>query len=366
MTCHVTGGSEVSFKQPRTLLEQLIANGQYTYAELEEQFARHARACGSGASMSWRHLQRIAAGQIARPHPASARVLQHQFGLPVSELLGPPEQPASTPDRPAHVDPDRLAYVAEHPRKVDDGTVQALARTLGEWRRLDDDLGAATVLPSVTVTLERMEKIVRESRGKIRPAVLDVGAQWLQFGGWLNTTTKRHDRARTLQDRMLEWAVELGSPDLMASALSVKGHHAWTLGDYGPMVGLSKAARRDRHASPAVLASAAQQQARGHALIGEADDAERMLDQADEQAVRAAEQPDRLPPWLYFHSTDLLVLQRGLAYKYLAESGNPSYRQKAIDTLAAGLAGLDESTRASEWISWYVEQLDTVTRTDAK
>lgn len=91
----------MSFQQPRTLLEQLIGSGPYTYAELEEQFARHARTSGSRATMSWRHLQRIAAGQIARPHPASARVLQDQFGLPIERLLGPPrtDPDATSPDR---------------------------------------------------------------------------------------------------------------------------------------------------------------------------------------------------------------------------------------------------------------------------
>jgi hypothetical protein len=126
----------------------------------------------------------------------------------------------------------------------------------------------------------------------------------------------------------------------------------------GRRIGLSEAARRYRQAAPAVSAVAAQQQARGHAQLGEVEETERMLDEADELAVAAAERPDRLPPWLYFHSTDLLVLQRGLGYKYLAEAGNRKYRRKAVDALNAGLSGLDEDTGASEWISWYVRQRD--------
>ncbi|WP_051581275.1 helix-turn-helix transcriptional regulator [Pseudonocardia acaciae] len=259
---------------------------------------------------------------------------------------------------PEGPDGGRLGYVASRPGAVDRTCLDTLAGTLAHWRRLDDSLGAEAVLPSVMTTLALVEHIVRDARGGIRPAVLDVGAQWLQFAGWLSTTTKRHDKARAVQDRMLEWAMELGSPDLVASALSTKGHHAWTLGAYGPMVGLSEAARRDRRASPAILATAAQQQARGHSLLGQADAAERLLDRADDLAVAAAQRPDLLPPWLYFHSTDLLVLQRGLAYKYLAENGVPGYRRKAVETLNAGLNGLDRRTRASEWISWYVRQRD--------
>jgi transcriptional regulator with XRE-family HTH domain len=258
---------------------------------------------------------------------------------------------------PSGVDLERLDYVADQPRKVDQAAVEALAASLAHLRRLDDSAGSHAVLPPVTATVRLVESMVREARGKIRPRMLDVGAQWLQFVGWLNTTTNQHDIARAQHDRMLEWAVELGDPSQIATALGVKGHRAWTLDEYGPMVGLSEAAGRDRHAAPAVLAVAAQQQARGHALLGEADDAERMLDRAVDHSVRAVEDRERIPPWLYFHSTDLLELQRGLAYKFLAEAGRVEYRRKAIDAITTGLDGLDEETRSSEWISWYDQQL---------
>ncbi|MBY8862623.1 hypothetical protein K7711_39565 [Nocardia sp. CA2R105] len=261
------------------------------------------------------------------------------------------------------IDADRLAYVAAHPRQVDRTALDELSVVLAAIRKLDDSLGSESVLPAVNGTVITVERLVREARGSIRPAVLNIGAQWLQMSGWLNTTTKRHTIARTVQDRMLEWSVELDDPDLISTTLGVKGHRAWTQDEFGPMIGLSEAAGRYGRASPAVLAVAAQQQARGHALVGEAEETERKLDQADDYAVSATVDPERIPPWLYFHSTDLLVLQRGLAYKYLAESGRRTYRRKAIDTLSAGLAGLDRETRESDWMRWYFDQLDELTRT---
>ncbi|WP_245645262.1 XRE family transcriptional regulator [Pseudonocardia acaciae] len=92
----------MSREQPRTLLEQLVAAELRTWPELAEQFLAHARALyrESGirvVSLSSEHLQRIAAGKVARPHPSTARVLQRQFGRPIHELLGPPEQ-ADGPD----------------------------------------------------------------------------------------------------------------------------------------------------------------------------------------------------------------------------------------------------------------------------
>jgi tetratricopeptide (TPR) repeat protein len=86
----------MSLEKPRTLLEQLVADGRRTWPELEDQFARHARemAAESGerlAAISWRQLQRIAAGEVGSPRPAAARVLQRQFGKSIEELLGPPD-----------------------------------------------------------------------------------------------------------------------------------------------------------------------------------------------------------------------------------------------------------------------------------
>ncbi|WP_280378871.1 helix-turn-helix domain-containing protein [Nocardia wallacei] len=257
----------------------------------------------------------------------------------------------------AGIDAERLAYIAAHPRRIDRKAVDDLSVVLAAWRKLDDSVGSEAVLPAVNGTVQMVERLVREAHGSIRPDVLNVGAQWLQLAGWLNTTTKRHTVARAIHDRMLEWAVELDDPNLISTTLGAKGHRAWTEGEFGPMIGLSEAASRYKQASPAVLAVAAQQEARGHALVGEAEETERQLDRADEYAVRAAEEPDRIPPWLYFHSTDLLVLQRGSAYKFLAESGRPKYRSKAVAVLTAGLAGLDRETRESDWMRWYVDQL---------
>lgn len=84
----------MSLAEPRTMLEQLVAGGCHTWQELEGRFGEHARYRGERVTVSWRQLQRIAAGAIARPRPAVARVLADMFDVTIDELLGPP----STPD----------------------------------------------------------------------------------------------------------------------------------------------------------------------------------------------------------------------------------------------------------------------------
>jgi hypothetical protein len=91
----------VSLAEPRTLLERLIADGSHTWQELEARFDEQARVQGERVSVSWRQMQRIAAGQVGRPRPAVGRVLAELFGHTVSELLGPP--PGATADGSAQV-----------------------------------------------------------------------------------------------------------------------------------------------------------------------------------------------------------------------------------------------------------------------
>lgn len=93
----------MSLEEPRTLLEQLVAQGQHTWPEVHAQFDKHARvmAVESGeraATVGWRQLQRIAAGEVTKPHPSTVRVLQRQFNRKIHELLGPPNRAESRPE----------------------------------------------------------------------------------------------------------------------------------------------------------------------------------------------------------------------------------------------------------------------------
>jgi hypothetical protein len=113
------------------------------------------------------------------------------------------------------------------------------------------------------------------------------------------------------------------------------------------MIGLSRAAQRDNRASPGVLALAVQQEARGVALTGDAgiSDIDRKFDHAQNLAAESAEKPENEPPWIYFFSSNYLILQRGLAYRLLGEYA------KANELLIAGLAAIPADMRHSEWLA---------------
>jgi tetratricopeptide (TPR) repeat protein len=254
-----------------------------------------------------------------------------------------------TPD-----DEERLIEAARRPSRVDTAVVGALATVLDGQRRAEDAIGSAAVLAPVRAQLAVVENLLVEARGPIRSGLLDVAAQWAQFGGWLSASTGETRAAARHYDRALQWGAEAGRADMVATALNMKGHLAWVRREVGPMVGLSQAAQRDRHVSDGVLALAVQQEARGHALTGDGEQAGRKLDEALTLTVRAAERQEDQPPWIYFFSTDYLTLQRGLAYRYLGRN------QAAAEWLAHGLDALPPESRSTEWTAWYVLQLAIV------
>ena len=80
----------MSKDDPRTVLEFLIRRSDHTYSELAKQFDSLARTMGVKATISDRHLRRLASGKsTGEHHPATRRVLQRMFGRPIDELLTP-------------------------------------------------------------------------------------------------------------------------------------------------------------------------------------------------------------------------------------------------------------------------------------
>jgi hypothetical protein len=254
-----------------------------------------------------------------------------------------------TPD-----DEERLIMAARSPRHFDPGIINALSAVLSGQRRAEDIIGSTSLIAPVKAELAVIEDLVIEARGDARANVLDIGSQWAQFAGWLHANSRQLSEANRLYGLALEWALEADKPDMIATALSMQGHAAWLAGKPSPVIGLSRAAQRDNRASPGVRALAIQQEARGIALSGDAgiSDVDRKFDRAEELAAQAAGKPEDEPPWIYFFSSDYLILQRGLAYRLLGEY------VRANDLLTAGLSAIPEDMRQSDWVaSHYLLQL---------
>jgi tetratricopeptide (TPR) repeat protein len=248
-------------------------------------------------------------------------------------------------------DEERLVLAARHPKRLDQGVVASLAGVLAAQRRLEDQVGSAAMLKPVTAQLAVVSDLAGEARAPLRGDVLSVAGQYAQFAGWLNANTGRLADAGKWYDRALEWAAESGDANMAATALNMKGHVAWLAGKVGPIIGLSQAAQNGRAISAGVRALAVQQEARGHALAGDGDQAGRKLDAAASLTEHAAAHGEDEPPWIYFFSPGYLALQRGLAYVFLGRYA------RAIDLLSAGLADMPAEVRHSEWVGGYLVRL---------
>jgi hypothetical protein len=192
---------------------------------------------------------------------------------------------------------------------------------------------------------------VREARGDLRPHAVRLGAQWAQFVGWLNTATARFPNADRWFDRALQWATEAGDHEMIATALSFKGHLAWLTGHVGPTIGLSQAVQRQPGVYAGQLAYDALQEARGHAVMGNGDMVDRKVDEANELALLAVEQLPEAPPWHYYRHEAFWLLEEGRVYRYLGRAG------RAADLLTTGLDALPAEQQGAEWADDYRRDL---------
>lgn len=105
-------------RHPRTLLEQLIWEREATYEEQAREFDTLARQLKEDATLSVRHLQRLAAGQRTgeRSSPSTRRVIKAMYGHSMDELLGPPHRSSTSAEpgsvRTELVDPRELTAAA--------------------------------------------------------------------------------------------------------------------------------------------------------------------------------------------------------------------------------------------------------------
>jgi hypothetical protein len=74
---------------PRTVLEYLLRQKDRTYEELAADFNRLAQQLGERATLSPRHLRRLATGERVGTNPVTRRVLQRMFDRPAGDLLQP-------------------------------------------------------------------------------------------------------------------------------------------------------------------------------------------------------------------------------------------------------------------------------------
>lgn len=170
--------------------------------------------------------------------------------------------------------------------------------------------------------------------------------QYAQFIAWMCQDSGDHAAALAWYDRSHGWALEAGDAALAATTLSMRAHLAWSIGDQLRCVRLAEAARwDDGRTTLGVQGMAAQMAARGHAEMGEAGPARRLLGEAEELIRAAGEHPENEPPWMYFYDDGWFDMQRGMAELALGDG------TRAVRFLDRGLATLPGAYRRDR--AWF-------------
>ncbi|MFW6693726.1 helix-turn-helix domain-containing protein [Streptomyces sp. MAR4 CNX-425] len=240
----------------------------------------------------------------------------------------------------------RVTSVVRAERKPDAATLDWLDRLLAEHRRAEDRIGSGPLVELIRRQLRVVVEMHAGARGETANRVVRLASEHAQFLAWMAQDQGETASALAWYDRAHEWALEAADAAMAATALSMKAHMAWSGGRGVRCVRLAEAARWSAPGtSLGVQGMAAQMQARGHALEQESDAARRLLDEAQDLIVRAAERPEDEPPWMYFYDETWFTLQRGMAQMHLRRW------PAAAELIATGLEALPDSYRRDK--TWY-------------
>lgn len=285
-----------------------------------------------------------------RPDAFYTQLYCRAFDLTEDQLFGTVIRPLPALALPSLApDPDlyeRITHAIKDPPRVDVATVRWLEHCLAEHRRVEDTIGSRPLLPLVHAQLSTVADLARGARGPLADRAVAVLAQYAQFIAWMCQDSKNHAAALAWYDRSHAWALEAGDASLAATALNMRAHQAWSLGDAHRCIRLAEASRwHDGRTSYGVQGMAAQMAGRGQAQMGQANEARTQLGQAEELIRRAADQPDDEPPWMYFYDEGWFLMQRGMAE---LELGNG---RRAAEFIERGLSTLPDSYRRDR--AWY-------------
>ncbi len=339
---NVCNGRKPPTAQMAAELDELLGAGGKLTAPVTDESARANRAPGATAPVT----TPLPVNPDTGPDRRSVLAGSVMAGHVLASWLAP-------------IDPERLARAARHQPQVDMPVVISLREMLVAQRHIEDSMGTVAVREPVLAQLATIENLVRQARGPVRPALLDVAQGWAQFAAYLHRDAgdPAGDRARLAQ--ALEWATEIGDKTMIATVFVNRGNMALNAGDIGTVIGLAQAAQRDRTVDVGQLADGAGLEAQGCVMAGDAAAAERKLGEMTELAEKLTDRrQDQHPPWLYWMSYKYFLCHQGLAFSYLADK--PRYREQAVTALQTGYAALPDDQKSSAWAARFLVHLANV------
>ncbi|WP_433593960.1 hypothetical protein [Nocardia sp. CA-145437] len=224
---------------------------------------------------------------------------------------------------------------------IDPAFVDHLRFLLDEHVRMDALTGPRYVLDALRGELAVVEELCGKARGGMRQSLLEVGARFSEFAGWLFQDSGDLEAAMYWSNIAMDYAEELGSTHLTSYVLMRKSNIATDRGYAAKGLGLANAAlRRWDHITPELRAVALRQLANAHAMIGEVDDCRRALDKAMAEALEI--DPNSPGNLAKYCTPSYIEMEAAHSWVRLGEPG------RAIETYASGLADWPTSQRRDQ------------------
>jgi tetratricopeptide (TPR) repeat protein len=212
-----------------------------------------------------------------------------------------------------------------------------VVRRLRVVRRLlnesDNWLGSRNLAPAAQQMCELADRMRRAAKGELRRQLLDVTALYGEFCGWLYQEVGDLRGAVEWTERALQQAQAADDRELVAYIHIRMGQFAEVDGDGDRVVGLARAAQREPEISLEVRALALQQEARGHAIAGNAS---ACLSTFDEAATVTRQLRSR---WTDEYRIGYYFTEEHLAVQQAAGLLELGQVREAIASYQANLAG---------------------------
>lgn len=332
--------------QPRTLFGELLRQRRQTAQEFSEEAETFAREHGLDATLSPRHVQRLASGvssdgrPVRRVHQSTRRLLEEMLGVPIARLLEQVRK--SETNRQAPTDEDlRLRARIAAGRTLDTETVSLLRRKLDITRVIDRRLGASPLLGELRGQISQIERVLRDVLNQpVRSDLAEVLVDASALAGWQSLDQGLVDDSWDHYNTARMAAREADSRALEAYACAGQAVVLLDIGETRPAVELTEYARTiARGRVPKLLYSwLTAGYGEACAADGEKQSCMRAFDEALHSMPTTADNSDT--PYLVFNSIHL-ARWRGNA---LARLGAVD----AIDVLTDALRRLDPTFARAE------------------
>jgi hypothetical protein len=174
-----------------------------------------------------------------------------------------------------YIPPPREPYAPTHE------VLSYLLNILNEHIRADALTGPRYLFPFIYPQLSLIDQLCQSAREPERGPTLFIGAKFAEFCGWVFQDSGDTDSAIYWTNQALDYAHELGDPQLLAYTLVRKSNIVTEAGSPGHGLGLANAALNiSGHMAPRVRAVSLRHRARAHSLLSEKAEFERDIDEA--------------------------------------------------------------------------------------